>query len=424
MIIVEQVSKRFELNAGHGQNLSAQLASGLGRALRGRKRDRTYLQALDQVSFTVERGEILGIFGRNGAGKSTLLNLLSGVLRPDGGQITLEGRVASILDIGTGFHPDLSGRRNVFLNGRLRGMADAEIEARMEEIHAFSGIGNFLDEPIKRYSNGMYLRLAFSIFAHMDTDIFLLDEVISVGDAEFRKKSRDKIKELARAGATMVVVSHDLGELMQLCTDFMYLEKGRVVERSRDLSVLRKYAETAILPNATEGKSGEGERPRRVWKNMAEAPGTPQMRLLQVEVRAKGEEGVKLYVDQALEVVLEFQREEGPEAIDLLFSISDVFGNIVMSCSPHRNQQFFQRKDAGRYRLVCTIPANLMNVGTYTMNVSALKGQREIIFMAQDILPFRLENRLEFGNIPKAFIENAPGALCPAFEWELTYSGT
>lgn len=421
MIIVEHLSKRFDAQASQDQQLGPVLLRKLGALLGRRQGERQYVDALVDVSFQLERGEILGVFGRNGSGKTTLLNVLSGVLRPDGGRITLEGRVASILDIGTGFHPDLSGRKNVFLNGRLRGMSDKEIAERLPEIHEFSGIGKFLDHPIKHYSNGMYLRLAFSIFAHLDTDIFLLDEVISVGDAEFRKKSRDKIKELAKGGATMIVVSHDLSELMQLCTDYLYLEGGRVVEHSRDLSVLRKYAETAIYNIEAKNLDAEFGQARVVWEDDENAPGMAPMRMTRVEIKPKSEQTKALFIDQDLELTLEFYRESSPDTIDMQFSIKDAFGTMVLSCSPNRNQQRFSETSSGIYTAKCTIPGNLMNVGIYSLNICGLKNESEVLFVTDDVLDFKLENRLDFGKNLRIFIENSPGSLCPAFSWELIH---
>ena len=222
MVRIEHVSKRFSLR--HDRSLKELVFSALQR----KKLADTFM-ALDDVDLTVHAGETVGLIGFNGSGKSTLLKTISGVLFPDSGRVLLRGRVAGLIEVGAGFHPDLSGRENVFLNGAILGMSRAQLEERFDDIVAFSEIEEFIDTEVKYYSSGMFLRLAFAVAVHTDPDIFLVDEILSVGDEPFQKKCLERIRELQAAGRTMIVVSHELEMLERLCTRVVVLRKGRTV---------------------------------------------------------------------------------------------------------------------------------------------------------------------------------------------------
>jgi lipopolysaccharide transport system ATP-binding protein len=201
----------------------------------------TTFLALDDISFDVQRGEILGIIGRNGAGKSTLLKILSRITDPTSGSLKLKGRVASLLEVGTGFHPELTGRENIFLNGAVLGMTKAEIARRFDEIVAFSGVEKFLDTPVKRYSSGMYVRLAFGVAAHLEPEILIVDEVLAVGDAEFQKKCLGKMAEVGREGRTILFVSHNMTAVQNLCGSALLLEYGKIVDTGTASDVVDRY---------------------------------------------------------------------------------------------------------------------------------------------------------------------------------------
>jgi homopolymeric O-antigen transport system ATP-binding protein len=210
--------------------------------------------ALKDVSFEVQRGEVLGIVGRNGAGKSTLLKILTRITDPSEGEIEVRGRMGSLLEVGTGFHPELSGRENVFLNGAILGMRKKEIERKFDEIVEFSEIGRFLDTPVKHYSSGMYMRLAFSVAAHLDPEILIVDEVLAVGDAEFQKKCLGKMGDVAKGGRTVLFVSHNMAAVQSLCTSGVFLSQGRVVKEGTAAEVVQHYLKT-ITPPASESRS-------------------------------------------------------------------------------------------------------------------------------------------------------------------------
>jgi len=220
--------------------------------------------ALKDVSFEVKRGEVVGIIGRNGAGKSTLLKILSRITEPSEGRVTLRGRVASLLEVGTGFHPELTGRENIFLNGAILGMTKAEIKKKFDEIVAFAEVERFLDTPVKRYSSGMYVRLAFAVAAHLEPEILVVDEVLAVGDAEFQKKCLGKMKDVATGGRTVLFVSHQLPMVKALCSSCIWLKDGEIKELGECEDVIAKYLSDGAAKDKTEAlnfsrRQGSGE---------------------------------------------------------------------------------------------------------------------------------------------------------------------
>ncbi len=253
IITAEHLTKSYRLGAIGRGSLQQDFASWwartrgkpdplarIGQERHGRRADGLFW-ALDDVSFEVREGEVLGVVGRNGAGKSTLLKILSQVTAPTSGQVTLEGRVASLLEVGTGFHPELTGRENVFLNGAILGMTKAEIREKFDEIVAFSECETFIDTPVKRYSSGMYVRLAFAIAAHLEPEILIVDEVLAVGDGQFQQKCLGKMEEVGKAGRTILFVSHQLASVQRLCTRAVLLEGGRLTKAGDVSGVIECY---------------------------------------------------------------------------------------------------------------------------------------------------------------------------------------
>jgi lipopolysaccharide transport system ATP-binding protein len=246
VIDVKNISKKYNITVGYEpDNLREKIVDILKlpiNALKGtHKTKKKEFWALRDVSFQVKRGEVLGIIGRNGAGKSTMLKILSRITDPTTGIIKIKGRVASLLEVGTGFNPELTGRENIYLNGAIIGMPKAEIDHKLNDIIEFSGVKDFIDTPVKRYSSGMYVRLAFSVAAHLDSEILLLDEVLSVGDADFQKKSGDKMKQIVSSGRTILFVSHSLQSVASICSRCIYLESGKVVMTGNPATVITNY---------------------------------------------------------------------------------------------------------------------------------------------------------------------------------------
>jgi len=260
-IRVENLSKRYRIGTAqtrfrYHDTLRDRLVEWVKAPLRGlRGPGEEYVWALREVSFDVPEGQVLGIIGRNGAGKSTLLKILSRVTEPTEGTVTVRGRVGSLLEVGTGFHPELTGRENIFLNGAILGMKRAEIERKFDEIVAFAEVEKFIDTPVKRYSSGMYLRLAFAVAAHLEPEILVVDEVLAVGDAEFQKKCLGKMSDVAQQGRTVLFVSHNMSAILRLTQEAIVLEKGRLVKRAPTAEAVDYYL-----------SSGHSELGERRWE--------------------------------------------------------------------------------------------------------------------------------------------------------------
>lgn len=260
VIKAEDISKQYRLGLVSGKTLSDDLKRYLYRiagkpdplAFVGAENDRTiasadrYVWALKNINFEVHKGEVMGIIGRNGAGKSTLLKILSRVTTPTTGEIRIKGKIASLLEVGTGFHPELTGRENVFLNGAILGMSKAEIRRKFDEIVAFSGVARYIDTPVKRYSSGMYVRLAFAVAAHLEPEILVIDEVLAVGDSEFQKKCLGKIKDVAGGGRTVLFVSHNMGAVSDICDRAIMIDKGGIGSIGAADSVIREYVNSTM----------------------------------------------------------------------------------------------------------------------------------------------------------------------------------
>ncbi|MCU0435794.1 MAG: ABC transporter ATP-binding protein [Bacteroidia bacterium] len=291
-IQVEHLSKQFILRQQQARNYTAlrDVLTDKAKRLVGRgsaSTERSTFWALDDVNFTIESGERVGIIGRNGAGKSTLLKVLSRIVTPTKGRVTLEGRIASLLEVGTGFHPELSGRENIYLNGSILGMTKAEIKSRFDEIVDFAEVEKFLDTPVKRYSSGMYVRLAFAVAAHLEPEILIVDEVLAVGDAAFQKKCLGKMRDIStRHGRTILFVSHNMGAIRNFCNRTIYLEKGQVKADGETEKILPLYfglgnqieLEGFTITAKPEDAGGEWVRGTRMkieiaWDKQRYAPG-------------------------------------------------------------------------------------------------------------------------------------------------------
>jgi lipopolysaccharide transport system ATP-binding protein len=372
VLAVEQLSKQYQL----GRIGPTRLAKDLSRrwaAWRGlpdptlpigvsRPADGTEVSALQDVSFTLREGDVLGIIGHNGAGKSTLLKILSRVTAPTAGRVRMRGRVASLLEVGTGFHPELSGRENIFLNAAMLGMTRREVLRRFDEIVAFAAIGPYLDTPVKRYSSGMYVRLAFAVAAHLESEILIVDEVLAVGDLAFQQKCLGRMNEVARGGRTLLFVSHNLAAVRQLCPNTLWLENGRVHRHDATATVLRAYVqrlETAqALTSVTLPAAG-----RR----------TVQLRSIALQ-HPDGTPARSFECDEALQIVLQ---------LDVRRPIYGLFIRVVLRRSDgetawelesrDRPQQLPAAPALGLHRIVLTLPARTLAAGTYLIDPSLRK---------------------------------------------------
>ncbi|MCD4780886.1 MAG: ABC transporter ATP-binding protein [Candidatus Omnitrophica bacterium] len=318
------------------------------------------LWALRDISYELQEGEILGIIGRNGAGKSTLLKILTQITEPTSGQAVLRGRTASLLEIGTGFHPELTGRENIYLNGAILGMKKKEIDSKFEEIVDFSGIPKFIDTPVKRYSSGMYVRLAFAVAAHLEPEILLVDEVLAVGDVEFQKKCLGKMKNVSKSGRTILFVSHNMQAIKQLCTQTIILDKGRMI--------FSGSAESAVDKYLGDGLSLKGE---QIWDHTQTAPGDDIVRVHSVRVmNTDNRSRTQFDVRDPMTIELKYTvYEDGHQLATQIYLFNDA-GQVILNTKDNKDSPWGDRCiPKGSYCARCTVPADLINEGQISIGI-------------------------------------------------------
>lgn len=362
----------------------------VNRWIGGAKRDSgpRYLWAVKDATLVVKPGEVLGIVGRNGAGKSTLLKLLTRITRPTAGRIEIRGRVGSLLEVGAGFHPELTGRENVFLNGAILGMSREEIRRKFDQIVAFSGVEGFLDTPVKRYSSGMRVRLAFSVAAHLEPEVLLVDEVLAVGDADFQKKCLGKMNDVARGGRTVLFVSHNMAAVESLCTRGVLMHEGRIAFQGTMRETIDTY-----LSAAFQGEPGYAELTAHPGRPHGMAPIAQW-----VGIRGADGEGYRRTVSTGDDVVVAVGYDTGEQAVDLVqIGISAAAGHRVTTVGTHlsRGGEILLR---GRGSLECRLPRLRLSGGDYTLTV--MLGRRtppSNYDYVEDALHFSVEESDWFG---------------------------
>ena len=333
------------------------LASAPFKALRGRgerSEQGRLFWALKDVSFEVKRGEVVGVIGRNGAGKSTLLKILSRITEPTEGGVDISGRVGSLLEVGTGFHQELTGRENIFLNGAILGMRRAEIARKFDEIVAFAEVEKFIDTPVKHYSSGMYMRLAFAVAAHLESEILMVDEVLAVGDAEFQKKCLGKMGDVARCGRTVLFVSHNMTAVRQLCTRAMLLHAGRLVQAGNVGGCLDRYM-------SATSQSG------RILDHMSYQKAT--LEISEVEVNGSPSDELTLKSGERLLVVRVAGSARAPVRCDIEVRMHDRYDNPVGFFSPAYERGMAEKLAPGPFNIIRALQLPRMNKGTFYLNI-------------------------------------------------------
>lgn len=355
---------------------------------------KNYIWALDDVSFDLDEGKVLGIVGRNGAGKSTLLKVLSRVTEPTKGTVTVRGRVGSLLEVGTGFHPELTGRENLYMNGAILGMKRAEIDSKFDEIVEFSEVGQFIDTPVKRYSSGMYLRLAFAVAAHLEPEILVVDEVLAVGDAEFQKKCLGKMGDVAQQGRTVLFVSHNMSAILRLTQEAIVLKKGQLIKRAPSPEAVDFYL-----------ASGQAETGERLWQPdeipASAAPFKP------VAIRIKDKTGKIMDTVRSTEpttVEWEYQLDAPVTGLRVGVYLNTMRGEYVFTSfdtDDAKQYEQFGARQPGRYISRCEIPADFFNEGRYYLGVNASSFGVRRYFMDENAISFNVD------------IAGAPGTQWP-----------
>jgi lipopolysaccharide transport system ATP-binding protein len=363
--------------------------------------------ALKDVTFDVEPGEVVGIIGRNGAGKSTLLKILSRVTEPTGGRAELYGRLGSLLEVGTGFHPELTGRENVFLNGAILGMRRAEIARKFDEIVAFSEIEKFIDTPVKWYSTGMYLRLAFAVAAHLEPEILVLDEVLAVGDTNFQLKCMNKMNELRNDGRTILFVSHNMQAVTRLCKRVMYLSEGSIQTDGPADRVASAYLGAHLKKPA-----------RREWAPI-EAPGSEIARLCAVRVLAdNAEETDVVDIRREVGIEMEFEVMKSGHVLVPNYHFTNEEGVIVFIAVDHDPAWRRRPRPPGRYVSTGWIPGNLLAEGTFMVG-PALSTMEPLAthFFEPDVIAFQVVDSLEGDSARGDYMGSMPGTVRPLLVW-------
>jgi lipopolysaccharide transport system ATP-binding protein len=379
IIKVLGLGKRYRLGRVQGyRTLRESLTGWLSRPLRRRATGPAPEEfwALRDVSFEVQPGEVLGIIGRNGAGKSTLLKVLSRITSPTEGFAELSGRVASLLEVGTGFHPELTGRENIFLNGAILGMSSAEIRRKFDEIVAFSEVEKFLDTPVKHYSSGMYTRLAFAVAAHLEPEILIVDEVLAVGDAQFQKKCMGKMGDVAREGRTVLFVSHNMPALANLCSRAILLTRGRVAADGPAQQIVNQYI--------SSGQDASGE---TVWDDIDTAPGNQKVRLHAVRVLADGQAASDVEIQDDVQIQIEYWCRSAGISISTSFHLIHQTGIVVFATGNDRYPH-----DAGVFKVTFTIPGRFLNDGYYSVNAFLLTEVTHIDVQIKDAVGFTVHD--------------------------------
>ena len=399
--IVDAAKAPFRLAASVFRRNNPQLASP--------NSQQNFIWALEDVSFDLEEGRVLGIVGRNGAGKSTLLKVLTRITEPTKGTVMVRGRVGSLLEVGTGFHPELTGRENIYMNGAVLGMRRAEIESKFDEIVDFSEVSQFIDTPVKRYSSGMYLRLAFAVAAHLEPEILVVDEVLAVGDAEFQKKCLGKMGDVAQQGRTVLFVSHNMSAILRLTQEAIVLNKGRMIMRGPTQQAVDFYL--------SFGQSQAGE---RTWDAdevpASSAPFTP------ISLKVRDMRGKVVDTIRSTEpVTLEFEYKLSSEVTGLRNGLyfSTMRGEYIMTSfdtdDPNLFEKFSARKP-GHYISRAVLPADIFNEGRYSVGVNASSFGVSRYFMDEHALAFNVDIS---GAPGTQWPEMRVGPIRPRLDWKI-----
>jgi lipopolysaccharide transport system ATP-binding protein len=405
IIRAENISKRFVIShetKARYNSLGESVGEYAKRLLRKGKQTATTEEfwALKDVNFEINTGDRVGIIGRNGAGKSTLLKVLSRITEPTTGRIQMNGRVASLLEVGTGFHPELTGRENIFLNGAILGMSRVEIKSKFDEIVAFAEVEQFLDTPVKRYSSGMYVRLAFAVAAHLEPEILIVDEVLAVGDAEFQKKCLGKMQDLSSGNnRTVIFVSHNMAAIKSLCTNTFVLDKGTIKFVGEPTHAVTYYL-----------KGGADLHNKRLFDNSYDKE---KFTLYEISLNPKGgtsEHSLDEYQEIELNSIIKVKKDF--DRIHLTYVVSSETGEPLFTIS-HLGAG--KNLVNGYNHVKCSFPKGFLNIGTYYISFYLIEDKKQALFFEQDIISFCVQEGERLGG----WMGREPGFIKPIFEWTI-----
>jgi lipopolysaccharide transport system ATP-binding protein len=419
-IRVENLSKQYRIGTGKWdstRNLTEVFVDGtkgVWRALTGRGRGGDgvdTLWALKDVSFEVQPGEVVGIIGRNGAGKSTLLKILSRIVEPTSGRAVVRGRMGSLLEVGTGFHPELTGRENIYLNGSVLGMSRKEIDQKFDEIVAFSEIERFLDTPVKRFSSGMYVRLAFAVAAHLNPEILFIDEVLAVGDANFQQRCLGKIEQVSRTGRTVLFISHNMAAVQRLCRRAILLSNGRLQEDGDCSSVAHRY----FAKSTTCGSE-------RRWVEDDKAGGDGSARLRSVRVLDRwGEVATTHNISDPVYIEVEYDALEPGRKVTAIVHVLNEQGVCLFASNDFSNPTWWKTpRRAGRVRCTCMIPGDFMAEGTFYVLVALGSYNPNVVHALEgDAVYFQIVDNTKGEGVRGCHVGDWPGVVRPRLQWKV-----
>lgn len=411
IIEINKLAKRYQITKSRQpyltlrENFAAKFQSFIQMFNPRKDRSKQFIWALKDVSFNLNPGEIIGIIGHNGAGKSTLLKLLTRITSPTMGTAILRGRVASLLEVGTGFHPELTGRENIFLNGAILGMKRLEILEKLDEIVEFSGIKQFLETPVKFYSSGMQVRLAFSVAAYLDADIMLIDEVLAVGDAEFQKKCLGRIEDISKSGRAVIFVSHNMAAITRLCQRVIVLEKGKIIIDAKPEVAVQKYL-----------RSGNQSSAQKSW-SIKNAPGDEIVRLKIVRVLDEKNRISEAHdIRSHITLEMEYWNLKKNSNLFTAFSFYNDQG-VLLFVSPNWSSG---PKKTGLYKASCLVPGNLFTEGLINAvaEVSTQQPFYQKHILEYDAISFQIVDQGKPGSVREGWGNNLPGVMRPKCSWE------
>jgi lipopolysaccharide transport system ATP-binding protein len=403
------IGKQYRLGANTGgyESLRETLSSFFRR---GGKKSEEEFWALRDVSFDIVPGEAVGIIGRNGAGKSTLLKILARITAPTRGEVVLRGQVASLLEVGTGFHPELSGRENIFLNGAIMGMKAAEIRARFDEIVAFAEVERFLDTPVKRYSSGMYVRLAFAVAAHLTPDVLIVDEVLAVGDAAFQRKCLNRMESVATQGRTVLFVSHNMAAVTRLCRRAILLKAGSIRADDDVHRVVGAYVGGVGGDSPAEADLTENGRP----------PGSEDVKLLGARILSDGQVSAQIDIRKPIDVEIDFQVLQERLALHPAIHVHNEEAQCVFVSSDGFMEDRRRPLPPGRYRKRCRIPGNFLAEGMFSVDISIGTHSPVIVHAwERGLLAFYVNDPADGSTVRGIYAGPLPGVVRPQLDWTL-----
>ena len=370
--------------------------------------------ALRNVSFTVERGEVLGIIGLNGAGKSTLLKILARITEPTTGRAEIHGRVSSLLEVGTGFHPELTGRENIYLNGTILGMRKKEIDRRFDEIIDFSGVEKFIDTPVKRYSSGMRVRVAFAVAAYLEPEILIIDEVLAVGDARFQKKCLNKMQNVGEEGRTVLFVSHNMLAIARLCHRTIILDQGRVLADGPTSKVIGIYL-----------RSGTGTMAVKEWEHHPnQGPGNEMARLLAVRVRSEdGQVREDIDIRRSVRLEMEYKVSSPGHILMPYFQFYNSEGICIFTSFDLEAAGRKKTRPEGRYKSIVNIPGNFWAEGMVFVEacINTINPWK-VQISVPDVVAFQVIDTMEGDSVRGDYAGNLPGIVRPIFRWSTDFT--